>query len=259
MKIALGIEYNGTQYCGWQHQDNAPSVQDEIESALTQIAQHPVQTICAGRTDSGVHALAQVIHFETKVERKDKAWVLGVNTHLPNDICIRWMQPVDNDFSARFTATARRYRYVIDNQRTSPAVFNKLVTWHARPLDEKVMHAAAQALLGEQDFTSFRSSQCQSKTPMRNIHHISVIREGHSVIIDITANAFLHHMVRNIVGVLIRIGEKKEPVEWVREVLAAKDRRAASMTAAASGLYLFEVTYPSRYSFPASAQHIYLA
>ncbi|MCW8957087.1 MAG: tRNA pseudouridine(38-40) synthase TruA, partial [Gammaproteobacteria bacterium] len=216
MRIALGIEYDGSHFCGWQMQEQGTrTVQAAVEKALSMVAAEPVQVICAGRTDTGVHALEQVVHFETSSERAQKAWVLGVNTHLPDDVASLWARPVDADFSARFTATARQYRYVILNRKARAAVLNHKICWRHGELDEQLMHQAAQALIGVQDFSSFRSSACQAKHAQRNVHFINVHRKGDFIYIDIKANAFLHHMVRNIVGSLIMIGQKEKPVDWM--------------------------------------------
>ncbi len=246
MRIVLGLEYNGSNYHGWQRQssrEDLPTIQDRVETALSKVADHKVNITCAGRTDVGVHAQNQVIHFDTHAIRKLDAWVLGGNSNSPKDISIKWAKEVDEDFHARFSAIARRYRYVIYNHQVRPAVLNKLVTWHYQNLDAKLMHEAAQHLIGEHDFTSFRGCDCQSKTPMRNVHHIKVKRQGKLVIIDIKANAFLMHMVRNIAGVLMEIGEGKQPPNWTADVLKACDRRAASVTAPSDGLYLLRVYY----------------
>lgn len=250
-RIALGIEYFGHGFKGWQRQPSAkPSVQEELEKALSRIANSPIEVVCAGRTDAGVHATHQVIHFDSPVERNDNSWIRGVNSQLPDQIGVRWVQRVDSTFHARFSATARRYRYIIDNSSTMPVIHRNGVTWHYAPLDEKLMDQAGQALLGENDFTSFRAKECQSHTPMRNIHHLMVRRIGHLVVLDVKANAFLHHMIRNIAGVLCEVGDGRKPVEWVAEVLAAKDRSQASVTAPPHGLYFVDVDYDSEYDIP---------
>lgn len=264
VRYAIGIEYRGTHYSGWQRQDiprsdsvvslptEAPlsTIQLKIEQALSAIANESITSICAGRTDTGVHAREQVVHFDTSAVRPDKAWILGVNTHLPDDISVHWVKPVASDFHARFSATARHYRYFINNQATRPALSRELMTSIWRPLDHQAMHAAAQYLLGENDFSSFRGNSCQSKTPFRRVHHIDVQRVGAMVVMDIKANAFLHHMVRNIMGVLIRVGQGEKPVTWVREVLEAKTRTAAGITAPPNGLYLMKVDYPEHFQLP---------
>lgn len=243
MKIALGIEYDGSGFHGWQCQENLKTVQGELESALSKIAAESIKVFCAGRTDAGVHATEQVVHFETTAKRVSRAWTVGTNTHLPSSIAVRWMKEVDEDFHARFSAKARRYRYLIYNHSLRSALWDKRATWYYRPLDASLMHIAAQHLLGEHDFSSFRSSQCESKTPMREVHEIAVSRDGDFVVIDIQANAFLHHMVRNIAGMLMEVGSGLRKPEAVLEVLGARERRLAGETAAPEGLYLTKVLY----------------
>jgi tRNA pseudouridine38-40 synthase len=245
MRICLGVEYNGKNYHGWQRQKDLDTVQLRIEAALSSVANHPISVVCAGRTDVGVHAKEQVIHFDTTAERKLEAWMLGSNSLLPKDICIKWAKPVNEDFHARFSAIARRYQYVIYNSKVRPAILNGLVTFHRRPLKADLMHAAGQHLLGEQDFSSFRGAGCQSKTAMRNVHHLKVTRRKNLVIIDIKANAFLLHMVRNIAGLLIAIGEEKFHPDYLKEILAKRDRKTSEITAPAAGLYLAKVYYPN--------------
>ncbi len=252
MKIALGIEYDGSRYYGWQRQQEVKSVQGCLEEALSKVANEPISVFCAGRTDAGVHATGQVVHFETSALRKDAAWTMGVNAHLPSDVAVRWVKTVDEDFHARFSATARRYRYIIFNHRYRPAVLASGVTHFHYLLDEKRMHQAAQCLLGENDFTSFRAVQCQSKTPWRNVMHINVNRYGHYVVIDIKANAFVHHMVRNIVGSLMEIGCGNQDINWMAQLLAVQDRTKAAATAKAAGLYLVAVDYPVQFNLPGS-------
>ncbi|ROP62960.1 tRNA pseudouridine38-40 synthase [Enterobacter sp. BIGb0383] len=249
-KIALGIEYDGSRYYGWQRQQEVRSVQEKLEQALSKVADEPIVVFCAGRTDAGVHGTGQVVHFETRAVRKDAAWTLGVNANLPGDIAVRWVKTVPEDFHARFSATARRYRYIIHNHRLRPAVLNRGVTHYHQPLDVERMQRAAQSLLGENDFTSFRAVQCQSRTPWRNVMHINVERFGAYVVVDIKANAFVHHMVRNIVGSLMEVGAQNQPESWIAELLAAKDRMLAAATARAEGLYLVAVDYPSRFDLP---------
>ncbi|MGU3414047.1 tRNA pseudouridine(38-40) synthase TruA [Enterobacteriaceae bacterium C34A] len=249
-KIALGIEYDGSKYYGWQRQNEVRSVQEKLEKALSKVADEPINVLCAGRTDAGVHGTGQVVHFETHAERKDAAWTLGVNANLPDDIAVRWVKAVPDDFHARFSATARRYRYIIYNQRLRPAILGQGVTHYYHPLDAEKMQRAAQSLLGENDFTSFRAVQCQSRTPWRNVMHINVERYGAYVVVDIKANAFVHHMVRNIVGSLMEVGAGNQPESWIAELLAAKDRTLAAATAKAEGLYLVAVDYPQRFDLP---------
>lgn len=249
-KMALGIEYDGSRYCGWQRQREALSVQECLERALSRVADQPVTLFCAGRTDAGVHGTGQVAHFVTHARRHDSAWTLGVNAHLPPDIAVRWAKKVPDDFHARFSATARRYRYIIYNDRVRPAILHSGVTHCYQPLDAGRMHCAAQCLMGENDFTSFRAAQCQSRTPWRHVMHINVWRDGAWVVVDIKANAFVHHMVRNIVGCLLEVGAGKQPENWIATLLAARDRTQAAATAKAMGLYLVSVEYPQRFALP---------
>lgn len=248
MRIALVLEYDGSQYHGWQAQTGLHTVQQAVEHALSKVADCPISVICAGRTDTGVHATNQVIHFDCNKTRSIRAWIHGANSFLPKDVCVKGGKEISEEFHARYSATARRYRYIIYNSAIRPALLRSNVTWQYRQLDHRLMHQAAQVLLGENDFTSFRSVECQSNTPMRNIHQLEVRRIGDLVMIDITANAFLHHMVRNIAGVLIAVGSGRQPVSWVDEVLRAKDRKLGAETAPAYGLYLVQVTYPTKFS-----------
>lgn len=250
MRIALGIEYNGQQYFGWQKQHHVISVQACVERALEKISLHPIAVVCAGRTDAGVHATQQVVHFDTSVDRPDGAWTMGVNSHLPDDIAIRWVKRVGDDFSARFSAESRRYRYVIYNSPFRAAILTGGITHVHQPLNVERMHEAAQVLLGENDFSSFRAAQCQSHSPFRNVHYITVKRFGAYVVIDIQANAFVHHMVRNIAGALIVVGGGEQSKQWLTDVLAAKDRRVCSATAKPNGLYLVHVQYPTELAMP---------
>ncbi|MET1254302.1 tRNA pseudouridine(38-40) synthase TruA [Aliikangiella maris] len=250
MNIALGIEYSGSNYCGWQRQSHSPSVQQSLEVVLSKIANHSVSVFCAGRTDTGVHATAQVVSFQLNNERPLRAWELGANSQLPDDICVRWAKPVPDEFHARHSAFARRYRYVIQNTRYCSAILSGKVTWYRTPLNHELMHQGAQALIGENNFSSFQASSCQSPTPFRRIDEISVNRYNEFVIIDVRANAFLHHMVRNIVGCLVEVGFQRQPVEFVQQVLAVQDRTAAPMTAKPDGLYLVQVAYPEKYQIP---------
>ncbi|MFZ4831587.1 tRNA pseudouridine(38-40) synthase TruA [Rouxiella sp. Mn2063] len=249
-RIALGIEYDGSHYYGWQRQQEVASVQACLEQALSRVADTPITVQCAGRTDAGVSATGQVVHFDTPVKRKDAAWTMGVNTHLPKDIGVRWVKDVPHDFHARFTATARRYRYVIYNHRYRPAILSSGITHVHMPLDVEKMQRAGQALLGENDFTSFRAVQCQSRTPWRYMMHLQVSRHGNYVVVDIKANAFVHHMVRNIVGSLVEVGAGNQSENWMAELLAAKDRNLAAATAKAEGLYLVSVDYPEKFALP---------
>ncbi len=250
MKIALGIEYCGTSYCGWQRQNIPNSIQECVEKSLSKIANQSIKVCCAGRTDRGVHALHQVIHFETEVERKMFSWVVGTNINLPDDISILWAKQVDEDFHARFSAIARTYRYLILNRRSRPGVQHGKLTWERQPLDETRMQQAARDLIGRHDFTSYRTVACQAKSPVREVKKLEISRVNDLIMLEIEANAFLHHMVRNIAGVLIEIGCGHADVSWAAEVLAEKDRTKAARTAAPDGLYLSMIQYPEKYGIP---------
>lgn len=250
MRLAAGIEYAGTRYAGWQRQPHAPSVQAEVEGALARIAAHPVAVVCAGRTDTGVHALGQVVHFDTPAERPMRGWVFGANTTLPPDIAIQWATVVPDDFHARFSAVTRTYRYLVLNRATRSAILRDRVCWRRAPLDVPAMHAAAQVLVGQHDFSAFRAAECQSRVAGRRLERIAVTRDGDLVTIEVTANAFLHHMVRNIAGTLLEVGEGERPASWVGELLAARDRTLAGPTASPAGLYFARVEYPGRFGVP---------
>jgi tRNA pseudouridine38-40 synthase len=252
MKIALGLEYDGAAFSGWQTQRHARSVQACLEEALSKVANHPVTTWCAGRTDAGVHAMGQVVHFETDAMRSMRSWVLGTNANLPREVAVHWAVEVSSDFNARFSATARAYRYLIHNQPTRLALWSQRATWELRPLDAERMHLAAQALIGEHDFSSFRAAGCQARHPVRTLHSISVSREESRVVLEVEANAFLQHMVRNLTGALLEIGRSERPVEWIGELLAARDRTRAGVTAPPEGLYLIRVQYPGHFGIPDS-------
>lgn len=249
---ALGVEYDGSSFVGWQRQKDGPSVQAAVEKALGFVAGHTVDLACAGRTDTGVHATGQVIHFDTVSIREERNWLLGANSRLPASVVLLWARPVPMTFHARFSAQARRYRYIIANQGVRPAIQAGGLAWWRYPLDAGLMHDAAQYLVGTHDFTSLRAVACQGKSSIKTIHSISVRRQGRHVVLDIHANAFLHHMVRNIAGVLIPIGQGKRDGTWVREVLEALDRRASGITAPAGGLYLVGVDYDPIYGLPVS-------
>lgn len=249
-KIALCIEYDGSGYFGWQKQEGVITVQGCLEQALSKVSDTPINVLCAGRTDAGVHATGQIVHFETNSKRKNAAWTRGVNTYLPPDISVRWVRVVPDNFHARFSAISRHYRYIIYNNRNRPAVFRQGVTHFYRQLDAVRMHRTAQLLRGEHDFTSFRGTGCQSRTPKRNIQYIKVTRRGEYIVVDIKANAFLHRMVRNIVGSLMEIGCGYRNENWLLELLMLKNRNLASSTARAEGLYLVSVDYPAYFSFP---------
>ncbi|UDG80299.1 tRNA pseudouridine(38-40) synthase TruA [Candidatus Annandia pinicola] len=251
MKIALCIEYNGSKYCGWQSQKKQNNIQDKVQYAISKIANQKIKIFCAGRTDTGVHSIGQVIHFETNIERKNNAWTIGVNNYLPNDISIKWMKKVKNSFHARFSALSRRYFYVIYNNICRPSIFFKNVTHIKNSLNVDNMYKAGQLLLGENNFNSFRSSKCQSKTPWRNIIHFNIIKyKPPYIIFDIKANSFLYKMVRNIMGSIIEIGKGKHPIKWLSYVLKSKDRKMAAATAKNTGLYLSEIEYPYYFNLP---------
>ncbi|MFC3120197.1 tRNA pseudouridine(38-40) synthase TruA [Agaribacter flavus] len=250
MRVALGIEYQGEAFKGWQRQANVSSVQGNIERCLAGILTEKVDVVCAGRTDAGVHATNQVVHFDTDKTRPVSAFTLGMNANLPSTIAVRWAQEVKSDFHARFSATARRYRYIIFNHTLRPGILSCGVTHVHRPLNAEIMHEAAQCLLGENDFTSFRAAHCQSNSPCRHMNEISVKRAGQYIVVEVEANAFLHHMVRNIVGSLIEVGAGEQSVAWFTGLLALRDRTKAAATAKPNGLYLVKVTYPSCYNIP---------
>jgi len=252
-----GLSYDGTDYCGWQTQPAGaaakPALQDVVESALATIADHAVRTRCAGRTDAGVHALQQVIQFDTTASRPATAWVRGVNACLPPAVAVRWAVPVDDDFDARFGARARTYWYVLLDCPVRPPLWRDRAGWAHRRLDAGRMHQAAALLQGSHDFSAFRASSCQAATPVRTIESIGVARDGRFVLLAVTANAFLHHMVRNLVGALVYVGDGRRPVEWVAQVLASRDRSRAAPTVAASGLYLASVRYDPQWPIPVAS------
>jgi tRNA pseudouridine38-40 synthase len=250
MRLALGIEYDGTGFSGWQRLSHGRSVQAEVEAALSFVAAHPVQVTCAGRTDAGVHARCQVVHFDSDALRDARAWTLGANSRLPRDAAVLWAQPVAADFHARFGARARRYRYTLLNRPVRAALAARFVTWERVPLDEAAMQVAAQALVGEHDFSAFRTVHCQARSPMRNVIAVEVARCGDEVTIEIEANAFLHHMVRNIVGSLLPVGRGERPPEWPGELLRGRDRGLAGPTAPASGLTFLAPRYPAGWGLP---------
>ena len=249
-RIALGIEYDGSAFRGWQSQETAIGIQSLVEKSLSVVADHPVEIMAAGRTDAGVHALMQVVHFDTTVQRSERAWVLGATSNLPKQISVLWAREMSDAFHARYSAQSRSYRYFILNRPIRPAIGADYVSWVREPLDATRMHAGAQHLLGEHDFTSFRAAQCQSRTPMRFVHSVAVSRRGEIVEVAITANAFLHHMVRNIAGTLIAIGTGDQCETWTRDVLEARDRTRGGITAPAGGLYLTAVRYAPALQLP---------
>ena len=250
MKIALGVEYDGSRFCGWQTQPAGCAVQDALERALSEIAGEPVATVCAGRTDAGVHALAQVVHFDTGADRPESAWVRGVNTLLPPACAVTWSQPVADDFHARYSARARHYRYLLLNHPVRPAADQARVGWFHLPLDLEPMRSARRFLIGEHDFSAFRSSECQARSPVRTLTRLDIKRNADYLVFEFCGNAFLHHMVRNIVGCLVYVGKGKHPPEWVGEVLAGRDRNRAAPTFEAAGLYLSRVEYEARWGLP---------
>ncbi|TAK90899.1 MAG: tRNA pseudouridine(38-40) synthase TruA [Burkholderiaceae bacterium] len=253
MKIALGIEYDGFPWHGWQSQPDGCTVQDQLEAALSRFADEPVRVHCAGRTDTGVHALGQVVHLETEKLRENHAWVRGVNAHLPDSIAVRWALPVADDFHARFSATGRSYEYWLYNHPVRSALHVNRTGWTHTPLDTGRMAEAAQSLLGTHDFSAFRSSECQAKSPVRTLHQLDIARFGDLIRLRLSADAFLHHMVRNIVGTLIYIGSGRQPAAWAAEILESRNRIRAAPTFAAAGLYLTQVEYPRHFGIPSQA------
>jgi tRNA pseudouridine38-40 synthase len=247
MRIACAVEYDGSAFCGWQRQDHARSVQGDVEAALSKVADHEVRVVCAGRTDSGVHASWQIIHFDTSATRSERSWVLGTNANLADDAGLLWAREVDENFHARFSAQARSYRYVILNRAVPSALLRRRATWVHQSLDVSRMQQGARYLLGEHDFSSFRALACQAKSPVRTIHRLEVRRSGDYLYLDVEANAFLHHMVRNIAGVLLAVGRGVQSSEWVRDILDKRDRTQGGVTAPAAGLYLVGVRYPRQY------------
>jgi len=252
MRIALGIEYEGTAYLGWQRQTEGSTVQGCVEQALSRIADHPVAVVCAGRTDTGVHATGQVAHFDTSSRRTSQNWVRGSNANLPDDIRVQWAVEIPDSFHARFSASQRHYRYIILNRPVASALLGKRTCPEHSCLDTASMAAAGRQLVGEHDFSSFRAAACQAKSPVRTIYALDVHRSGDFIYLDVRANAFLHHMVRCIAGVLIAVGRGEQPPAWVGEVLAARDRTVSGFNATAAGLYLVAVRYAAEFPLPAS-------
>ena len=249
-RIALGVRYDGSAYHGWQVQDDLPTIQFELERALSRVANHSVNVICAGRTDAGVHATAQVVHFDTDAERESHSWVFGANSNLPADIRVLWAKAIPLDFHARFSATARRYRYLLYNHKVKPGILRHFVGWYYRPLDEVGMQTAANYLQGEHDFSAFRGAGCQAKHPIRTLQEFQIYRQRRLLIFEVQANAFLLHMVRNMVGTLLAVGSGAQPPEWVQHVLLSRDRQEGGVTIAPHGLYLVSVNYPNEFMLP---------
>ena len=255
MRFALGLEYDGADFYGWQSQANGRGVQDAVERALSTIADTSIRVICAGRTDTGVHALGQVVHFDTSVNRPLDAWVRGANATLPPSVAVLWAQPVSDEFHARFSARARRYRYVLLNRAQRPGLLSQRVGWYHRTLDVERMRLAASHLIGEHDFSAFRAAECQAKTPVRVMHSLDISRAGNMIYFDFAANAFLHHMIRNILGALIVVGTERQQPEWLVELLTKGDRTQSAATFSPDGLYLSGVDYDSSWNLPVGADH----
>lgn len=249
-RIAAGIEYCGRDFQGWQRQSSGLTIQAAVEHALARVADAPIQVSCAGRTDAGVHARQQVIHFDPAVERKPRAWVLGSNVNLPSQISVLWAMEVGEEFHARYSALERWYQYIVLNREARPGLLTGRVTWECRPLDEQRMQEAAQCLRGEHDFSAFRAINCQARNPVRTVTCLDIRRHDAFLIIDIRANGFLHHMVRNVAGVLMMIGLGQKPVSWTQAVLDSRDRRQGGVTAPADGLYLTGIRYPTEFGIP---------
>jgi len=258
-RIALGIEYDGSRFLGWQTQPGGGTVQDSLQAALTTIAGVPVAVTCAGRTDRGVHARGQVVHFDTAADRPDTAWVRGANALLPDSVAVLWSRRVPPEFHARYAARSRTYRYVLVNRAVRPALEARQAGWFHAPLDIRAMRSAARYFVGEHDFSAFRSSECQSKSPVRTVHLLDIEGSENRMVFTIRANAFLHHMVRNIVGTLIYVGKGKHPPPWALEVLQSLDRSRAAPTFAPEGLCLEHVEYEPQWNLPVSPSHLSLA
>jgi tRNA pseudouridine38-40 synthase len=252
-RIAVGIEYDGSAFAGWQSQQSLRTVQQALEGALAAVAAAPVSLVAAGRTDAGVHARGQVAHFDTQAERTPRSWLLGANSELPADVAVTWAQPVPAHFHARYCAEARVYRYVVLNRTARSALNAARAAWVTRRLDTEAMSAAGALLIGEHDFSAFRAAECQARSPIRRLTGLEVARRGDWIVIEAVANAFLHHMVRNIAGLLIAVGKGDAPPEWARTVLEGRDRTRGAATAPAAGLYLWEVRYPAAFALPGPA------
>lgn len=250
MRIALGIEYDGSPYCGWQSQSGVATVQDSLQAALSTIAASNIVVSAAGRTDTGVHGIEQVVHFDTAVARPVQAWVRGVNAVLPKSVVVRWAHPVTAEFHARFSAQGRSYRYFLMNRSTRTAIHAGKVGWYHLPLNVDAMRAAAQHLIGTHDFSALRAAECQAKSPVKTMRSLQIYREGDMLVFDVSADAFLHHMVRNIVGCLVYVGKGKYPPNWMEEVLFSRSRRMAAPTFAPDGLYLRHIKYDAKWGLP---------
>ena len=252
MRYAMCVEYDGSEFAGWQRQTHSPSVQTEVERSLSRVANHQITVICAGRTDTGIHARGQVVHFDTGSERSDRQWMLGINSHLPASIRVVWIKAVEDDFHARFGAFSRSYQYRIMNRWVRPAIGHQYYGWCREWLDDKQMHEATRPLLGQHDFSAFQSAGCSAHHAVREISEIAVRRQDDVVLVDITANAFLYHMVRNIVGSLISVGLGEKPSGWIKEVLEGRDRKLAGVMAESNGLCFMGVRYDPKYNLPAT-------
>jgi tRNA pseudouridine38-40 synthase len=253
-RFALGVEYDGSSFLGWQRQREGRTIQATLEDALSQVADHDVRVVCAGRTDTGVHATGQVVHFDSHASRTGANWLRGSNANLPPDISVQWIKPAGGEFHARFSAVRRHYRYIIYTHPARPALLRQQVCWQTRELETPRMQLAAARLLGEHDFTSFRAAACQAHSPVRTIYTLDISQSGAFIYIDVIANAFLHHMVRCIAGVLIKVGCGDAPVNWVDDVLAARDRRVSGVNAPPGGLYLVNVSYPVEFQVPSTGR-----
>lgn len=256
MRIALGLEYDGREFCGWQSQSNGCGIQDRLESALAILAGHEIGVIAAGRTDAGVHALCQVVHFNTETERPNSAWIRGVNAHLPESVRVLWAQTVDDDFHARFSAYERSYQYLLMNQPVAPAIMSGKAGWFHMPLALEAMQKAANLLVGEHDFSAFRAAECQAKSPLKVMHRAEVTGSNGRFVFNFCANAFLHHQVRNMVGTLVYIGKGNYPPEFIQQLIVSKDRKLAPPTFSPDGLYLTGIGYDKKWGLPETRREL---
>jgi len=256
MRVALGLEYDGGQFCGWQSQPSGCGAQDHLQAALARLAGHEIKVAAAGRTDTGVHALSQVVHFDTEVVRPQSAWVRGVNAFLPSGLRVLWAQQVDAEFHARFSAERRSYQYLLQVSPVAPAVLHGRVGWYHRPLDLNAMREAAALLLGEHDFSAFRAAECQAKSPVKNLQQAAISQRGELILFEFSANAFLHHMVRNLVGSLVYVGKGEHPASWMAELLEHNNRTLAAPTFMPDGLYLTGVHYDEKWALPVCARSL---